>query len=510
MNSLHRNDLAPRVRSLVLAVLTILQIITHLFWLPISAHSGQVAIPWMLNQGMTLFGDVYEQHAPATTLIAAFASRVTSLNAINTARILNVLLVVAIMFLVYGTASRLSHLRTSAGLGAAVTWVVWEPSFGNILFYFDGVMSLLIIAALLLWLWGQKQGKRVFIAWGAGLLMGASTLAKQQAWAAVVVFGIWIVIFARQYFGWYSVGALFMPVLVVLVVGLQGNLDSYLYWNWAFNVSGLMPNALPASGFAIKLLISNAMVLPCVLLSLRQTERPLWILALILWLGSTATLIPRFNQIHALGHLGLTAVLSGCVIGVFVDMFQRNRMTMAGVLRETRLSQLMLIALTITLAFIWLVVSLLPYVPASQAIGRIPAYQEFTSISHLLRERSQPGDTLFVLPETDSTPQIHVLSEMIAPGTWVKGWSWYLTSDMVDQLLTEWAANPPTWIVVFPEMIGEGMPGIEALLEFTESNYIAEFDVDQVQDHGSALIYRLADGNASHSPASRASRRSAR
>jgi hypothetical protein len=66
---------------------------------------------------------------------------------------------------------------------------------------------------------------------------------------------------------------------------------------------------------------------------------------------------------------------------------------------------------------------------------------------------------------------------------------------MVDQLLTEWAANPPTWIVVFPEMIGEGMPGIEALLEFTETNYITELDVDQVQDHGSAVIYRLADGS---------------
>ena len=38
-----------------------------------AAHSGQVAIPWMMNQGMTLFGDIWEQHAPGSSLLAAAA-----------------------------------------------------------------------------------------------------------------------------------------------------------------------------------------------------------------------------------------------------------------------------------------------------------------------------------------------------------------------------------------------------------------------------------------------------
>ncbi len=39
------------------------QITLHLTRLNPSTHSGQIAIPWLLNEGRTLFDTVVEQHA---------------------------------------------------------------------------------------------------------------------------------------------------------------------------------------------------------------------------------------------------------------------------------------------------------------------------------------------------------------------------------------------------------------------------------------------------------------
>ena len=49
--------------------LLILQALTHLFWLSPSVHSGQMAIPWLMNNGMRLFDDILEQHAPGSSLL---------------------------------------------------------------------------------------------------------------------------------------------------------------------------------------------------------------------------------------------------------------------------------------------------------------------------------------------------------------------------------------------------------------------------------------------------------
>ena len=70
-------------------VLLIFQFITLQFWLALSAHSGQTTIPWMMNKGRILFGTILEQHAPATSLIGAFANTMSPFNVSITARLLN-------------------------------------------------------------------------------------------------------------------------------------------------------------------------------------------------------------------------------------------------------------------------------------------------------------------------------------------------------------------------------------------------------------------------------------
>jgi hypothetical protein len=114
----------------------------------------------------------------------------------------------------------------------------------------------------------------------------------------------------------------------------------------------------------------------------------------------------------------------------------------------------------------------------------------------VLERYAQPGDTLFVLPETDSTPQIHPLSGLLPPGLWIKGWSWYFeVPGIVDLLLAQWATDPPDYVVIFPDLIAVGQPGIQPLIDFVQGQYSAVETVTEILFHGDAVIYALAAGD---------------
>ncbi len=232
---------------LLLVGVLLAQVVTHLGWLTISAHSGQVAIPWMMNQGRTLFGDLLEQHAPATSVIAALAQRVFNLDPVLVARLLNLLVVLALTLLIFSLARYLAG--TLAGLFAALMWFWWEPVYGNVLFYFDSLVGLLVVLALGSWLVLAPRKPGWLAPLIAGFLLGGATLAKQHAWAAVLVFGLWLLLTERRRVAAYIAGALILPLATLLIVALQGNLAAYLYWNWQFNLSGLMENLLPTGDF---------------------------------------------------------------------------------------------------------------------------------------------------------------------------------------------------------------------------------------------------------------------
>ena len=482
---------ASRWSFAVLVVLLAAQVITHLIWLTISAHSGQMAIPWMMNQGRVLFADVLEQHAPGASLIAAAAQRLLPVEPVQAAQLANVALVMGVTAGVWVLAWRLGG--PTAGALAALAWFWWEPVYGNVLFYFDSVLGAALLAAALLWAVLDQRRP----AWAAplfiGLLLGAATLAKQHAWAAVALFGLWLLAFyPRRRLLWLIGSALVAPLLALIVTAAQGTLASYIYWNWTFNFSGLMP-AEPLSGdFARKLLLTNALVPAFALMALRpDRERRLRLLVALLWLAGSATLVPRPGEVHAMGQLPAAAVMSGAALAALWEQarFWRRGQSVGVWLRALDPAQAALVGLLLAGGFGWLWTG-------AAAYGRgpvdIPAHDEFAPVAAALRQRAAPGDTLFVLPQTDSTPQLHPLSGMPPPGTWIKGWRWYLAAPgVLNTLLAEWEANPPTFIVYFPELIAEGMPEIAPLVAFMEAYYTPSAAFADIPFHGPAQIYRL-------------------
>ena len=466
-------------RALLILIL-IFQALTHLFWLSPAAHSGQAAIPWMMNRGMTLFGDIWEQHAPGSSLLGAAAQALIPLELDVLLRLLNTALLLSLTLAIYLLARRLADER--AGLLSVAVWAWWAPTWGNIMLYFDTLLALCVLLALLAY--GMRTGASLRRIVAAGLLMGAATLFKQHAWLALAVFGAWLAFTEnRRLVLVYALAALCLPLLQWLVLAAQGTLDSYIYWNWTFNLRGTM-DGVPLDGDLFrKLLLPNCLVLPFALLALRR-QRNLLLLPLT-WLTTLTVLYPRFGEIHAMGHLPFTALMSGLALAWTVPELKRPR--------DWDMPRLALAGMALGIGIGWLWTGAVTYIPWRLGAGATLGYDEFDELAAELDARKTAGDTLFILPQTDSTPQLHPRTGMLPPGTWIKGWRWYFRPEFVlPTLLDEWAAAPPTWIVIFPSFIESGESGIDALLEFTRAHYDWRFSVDDIFDHGPAHVYRLA------------------
>ncbi len=469
----------------LLYALLILQAFTHLFWLSPAAHSGQVAIPWLMNRGLTLFGDIWEQHAPGSSLLAAAAQSLIDIDPGLLAKLLNIALVLALTALVYLLAKRLAEDEWAGLLGAAVfAW--WEPVYGNVLLYFDSLVALCVMAALVVYCHDEcSSAKRIA---AVGLLMGASTLFKQHAWLAVGTLGFWLLLTEgrRQDLLVYAGTALFLPLLQWSALWSAGLLESYIFWNWSFNLSGAM-DGVPLDGDLFrKLLLTNVLVFPFIALALRH-ERRRQLIVVALWLAALTLLYPRAGENHAMAHLPLAAVMSGVVLA-----------TLRSHLADWRLwdaPRAILAGLLVAGGSGWLWTGAVSYIPTPLGPGAILAYDEFRELAAELRDQAEEGDTLFVLPQTDSSPQLHPLTGMLPPGAWVKGWHWYFEpARVLATLKDEWENEPPTWIVVFPYLIAAGEPGIKHLLDIVEARYTLVFESAEIYDHGRAAVYRLKSG----------------
>jgi len=485
---------APRVRiigTIILTTLILFQAASHLLWLSISAHSGQVAIPYMMNRGMALFGTLWEQHAPAASTIAAIAQRLLPFIApVDVARLLNLLVVAAITVLVYRLAARLAGDRPAAGIAAALFWVWWEPVYGNILFYFDTLLGLCACVAVLIWV---EQGRRRPIAAAAcaGLCMGLATLAKQHGWAAAVLFGAFILIYARRAFAAYVIGALTFPLIAIGWVSISGNLERYLYWNWGFNFSGLMDSDPLTGDFLRKLALSNLFVLPFALLLVRSTAPRRGLLLLLIWAGAALTLLPRFGIIHAMAHLPFAAVMAGVVVSSLIPKGLTPFAGWIAAMRALRPTDGALIGILAVVGIATLWTGAVVYVPNTLGRAAVPGYDEFAPLVARMAERQSADDTLFILPETDSTPQIHMMTGLLPPGLWVKGWRWYLEAPGVSaSVFDAWAIDPPDWIIVFPDLVVVGAPAITPFTAWVSARYRVVDTVPDVVFHGDAVIYQ--------------------
>ncbi len=481
--------------SVALSGILVFQGIMHLFWLPISTQCGQLAIPWLMCQGRTLFDTVIEQRPP---LIAALLSVLycwLPLEPITVLKLLNSLLVVGISLLIYVLVLRLGRQNRWAALSAVVFWVWWEPVYGNTLFYFESVLGLVILLVVLTWLHAEQKNR----AWGpliGGLLLGLATQIKPQSLLSAVVLFIWVAFFApgslRQRgrdIVLIGLGTLVVPAATVGIITAQGNLESYLYWNWLFNLRRSIGEPLTGV-FLYKMVFTHIFAPAFWLLVFRDLHRYRhWLLVGALWFANLGLLYPNMSEAHAMAMLPLLAVMSGLVVGQLLPNIRP--VALSPWLRHTDVRSLMLAGLLIAVSVAWVWAGAAPYVPHPLGLGGVPAHDEFAGIAKILNMVKEVESTLFVLPELDGNAQLHAMTHMLPPGLWVNGHTMIMEAPgVLDRLLVEWAVKPPDYIVYFPELMPHAR-NIGPLVDFMYAYYEEIARVEDIMYNGDALIYRL-------------------
>lgn len=479
---------------LVLVAVLVVQVFTHLAWLSISTQVGQLTIPWLMARGMTLYGDLIENRPPASAALLALAFRLLpDIEPVLIVRMHNLLLVLAVTVLVFVLAKRLTG-STVAGLAASIFWALWEPVYGNLLFYFDALVGAVFAATVLVWLTIEPRRPAWLAPLLCGLLLGGATLLKQPAWAGVVLFALWLTFYSsyRRYLPAFILGVAVFPTLMVILAAAQGTLESYAYWNFTFHLaSSGVSHAQPLTGTIVrKTLLANILAPAFILLALRRPpqNRRYWVLVALLWFAGGATVFPNFGEIYHMGHMPLLAVMSGIVIAAII----RTYPTLGDWHTTTDSAHLVLagLAVAVIIGWGWTISAAYSFGPLGRA--SIPAYDELKPLAARVQAVSRPENTLYVLPQLDNTPQLHVLTGLLPPGTWVNSHRHILSvPGLVEQLLVEWETNPPDIVVDFPALRVASEPWIQPLNDFVQANYTIVEQVDDVPFNGDAVIYRL-------------------
>lgn len=474
------------------------QVVTHLFWLTIATQVGLITIPYLMNRGGTLYVDVLEHRAPALAYTVALAQRLTTIDPAQLLRLLNLGLVLAVSVLVLTLTLRLaSRAAWVGGLFALAFWFLWEPSYGNILFYFDSVLGLLILAAVALWVTLHEHLPLPLVALLVGLILGGSTLVKQHGWAAVVLFGGWLLVWGAANRGrlmaviGYGVGAALLPAAMLGYYASIGHVAEYIYWTYTFNLSGSVPPLPPTSAYVYKMLLTNGLLPVFALMAWRKRD-PLWLLLLVMWAAGSVTLVPKFGEIHTMAQLPVLAVMSGMVVAELWDALELRPRVWRWVDEAAPLA-LGLVGVVMFAAVGWLWAVMISYVPVAGIRGGVIAHDEFIPLAQRLTELTDDGDTLFVLPALDGNPQLHLMTGLDAPATWTTTHDCMLCAPaLTEQILTEWDAAPPTYLVYFPELVNPRQ-AIEPLLDFMDTHYETVETFGPVLFNGEAVILRYAD-----------------
>ncbi len=480
----------------VLAGALALQTFLHLFWLSIPMTGGQITVPWLMSQGMTLFGDVIENRAPLTAVWLALVNQVSPLTPLDNVRLMNLLLVLLITVLVYALARQLSGGDGRAAGIAVLFWVAWEPVYANLAFYFDTVLGLFILLAIVAWI---RLGPGWPAALASGALLGAGVLAKQHGWAAVGMFGLWLLVFRRKEgpimreLAAYSVGALALPALSVLIFAVQGNLSAYLYFTYTYNLSGYITPSPVDGNFIRKLLLTNALA-PIYLLLMWRGQGPLRaqrILLGMMYLAALLPLVPHLGEIHAATHLPLLAVMTGLVIPQVASGWGRYRPRT--LLRDISPTDAALMGIGGVVLLAWSLTVIAPLFHAPLGRGKSPGYHEFTALAQTVVALKEEGDTLEVLPKLSGSSSLFEMTGLRSPGLWAySDASFYYVPGLAERILADWSRNPPRIVVYFPQLQRQYVgSAIDPLVDFVlKGDYEQVAVVEAVMFNGDALVYR--------------------
>ncbi len=473
-----RDRLAWIAVGLVLLVVTVSQ---ALVLYPVSIQVGQGTIPWLMAHDKVLYRDIFEHRPPLTAWIVFAVQPLLNGDTIGTVRVLHLLASLVTIILVYVATRKLSG-STLAGVLAVVYFAALESVFDKVLFYFEAVQGLFFIAAIALLVREKINRPGLFV---AGLLLGLAVLTKQQAILAAGFAVVWVGITRRSWRDAAVVGlGVALPVAVVLAL-YTTVWDDFYFWNVTFNIDYFDTGA--ASGWSgdlvRRMILSYGWLIPFGFVALRRSSA-YWLVA-GMGVAALTALYPHAGEEHAAAALPVVCVAFGVVLSLLVKPVAAWRTWSSQTAALAGVVAMVLLAISTNV--------LTSYVPTEAGFRAILGRDMFGPVVGWLGDHAAPGDTLFVIPSTDTNSQLHPLTGMAPPGTWVTGNKFGLAPPfVVARLLDEWEHTPPTWVVLFPDMLAQSIPAqAQPMIDFVMTQYDVEQRFGPLPFYGAVEILHL-------------------
>lgn len=465
----------------------------------ISTHDINVAIPYLLANGMRLYEEVTSFHPP---LISWFMAQLYAINpdVLFNVRLLNILLVVGTGSCVGWTARRVKG--NTAGIVSFVFFMLWSINYNTIHFYLDAIIGALAGLIALIATFRQTRLTLILI----GICGGVAGLLKQSGLGVLVAPVVWLILFGfseghrlRRLLsaGWVLGTALIVygsQYLIYLANGVAGEASFFLFNPGSANWLGSLTQFF--DGVALRSVSLTLIFVPAYLLTwLRDpTQRSI---GGLLWLlgGATALLnIPVPGYYHMMALLPIIAIMTGFAVHALLGEQPQSKDDLSSNLRD-RLktlpsSTLITSGMILGVIFAMLITALTPMFIVFSGRVDVLGWDELQPISAWLRENTLPEERILVLPAYDTNGNVYPQAQRLPP-YYMKTWFYHARFPAnADRLSAAVIAKPPEVIVWFVDFYASVEQYFPTLTAFMDTNYSQVAQLEDLPLQGDVVFLR--------------------
>lgn len=456
-----------------------------------SAHDVTIAMPVLVSRGMHLFRDVFTFHAPLSIWFLAAIYRVA--DPVASLRILNLIFVMATAGLIFWVGRRLRG--TAHGWAGVLFYLLWASLYNGFPFYLDGLVGTFAMLVLLLVTYSPSTRRLLAI----GLAAGVGASLKQNAVLLIIVPVGWLLWAGRRDLrtAFKQAGIIIVAELAVLftqvaILLLSGDLHmairALLNPGNAFVLSDFTQSFF--DGGAWRAIALTMAFVPAYLLLWLQQRTSIGLLTILLF-GATVVLnFPAPGYYHMMACLPIVALMSGIVLGTWIEDLRRSLRVDDWKLMIERVSiaGLMLTGIIAGVIFASAITALTPVFGLIQTGVRLIGWDELRPISAWITEHTSPDDQILILPTYDTNGNIYAQANRLPP-FYMKTWHAHARVPANIALLQERVmAAPPALIVFFPELYPPVEPFFEQLQTYIDEHYEEVGRIDDIPFQGDVIF----------------------
>lgn len=270
--------------------------------------------PYLTNNGLLPYKQIFDQHFPGLLFFPInFAS--LGMQTAQAARLWS-LAVVAIIHLEIFFIGRKVFGSAQKAIVANLIFAIWHPFFEGWVFWIDSLLPVFLLPAYFFLVSSAGKKNRLIL---AGLFLGIASVFKQVVIPLVVLVMIALYLKRRKLseLGFFLMGYLPVPALMVLYFWTAGVFNDFWYWTVVYNLTTFAKygGQAPTLGQLTRFAFVYGFSIFAIFI---KKERAVVHWLLIFVLGGLFAALARFDFVHLQPSLPFIAILGA--MGIFSQL----------------------------------------------------------------------------------------------------------------------------------------------------------------------------------------------